>query len=228
MKKIVFTSDFDGTISLRDFYWIIIDKYLGKEYLDYYKKWQNKEIKDVDFLNMVFNNINKDLDIVIQDIYSIPIDFTAIDFINWWTENIGEFYIISAGCKYYIDILLEKYDIKNKVEVIANPGYYRDGGIFMVPDTGKEYYSEVFGVDKGKAVDMIREKSDFLFFAGDSRPDYHAAQVADFTFAKKDSQLAKMLRDEGFEFFEFEYFSEIRSKVDSILHDIIKTGGNNE
>lgn len=216
--KIVFASDFDGTISLRDFYWIIIDKYLGKDYIELYTRWQNKKMKDVDFLNMVFNNINKDYETVMKDIHSIPIDLNAIEFINWFVENIGDFYIISAGCKYYIDILMEKYNLAGKVNVIANPGYYKDGSIYMVPDTTKEYYSEVFGVDKGKAVEMIKRNSDFLFFAGDSRPDYYASKVADYVFAKH--QLADILRGEGIPFYEFRDFKDIFTETKRVLDQL--------
>lgn len=213
--RVVFVSDFDGTISLRDFYWIIIDKYLGKEYIDLYRRWQEREIRDVDFLNAVFNNINKDLETVLNDIYSIPIDSKAIDFIKWFTNEVGEFYIVSAGCQYYIDILIEKYGLKEFVKVIANPGYYENGNIYMVPDKTKEYYSEVFGVDKGKAVEMIKSNCDFLFFAGDSRPDYYAAKFADYVFAKH--QLADILRSENIKFFEFSDFGDILNKTKEIV-----------
>lgn len=216
--RIVFASDFDGTISLRDFYWIIIDKYLGKEYVELYVQWQNKKIKDVDFLNMVFNNINKDYETVLKDIYSIPIDESAIEFINWFVDNVGEFYVISAGCKYYIDILMDKYGIASKVNVIANPGYYKDGSIYMTPDTTKEYYSEIFGVDKGKAVEMIKRCADFLFFAGDSRPDYYAAKVSDYVFAKH--QLAEILRSEGIRFCEFRDFRDIFDETRRVLSQL--------
>ncbi len=216
--KVVFASDFDGTISLRDFYWIVIDKYLGKEYIELYHQWQAKKIKDVDFLNMVFNNIKKDYETVINDIYSIPIDTKAINFIKWFTDEVGEFYVISAGCKYYIDILLDKYNIANRVKVIANPGYYENGSIYMVPDTSKEYYSEIFGVDKGKAVEMIKREADFLFFAGDSRPDYYAAKVSDYVFAKH--QLADILREEGIKFFEFRDFGDINEEVKRVLESL--------
>ncbi|MFN4245526.1 MAG: MtnX-like HAD-IB family phosphatase [Brevinematia bacterium] len=220
--KVVFVSDFDGTISLRDFYWIVIDKYLGKEYVNLYYEWQKGKIKDVDFLNSVFNNIKKDYNTVLNDIYSIPIDVKAIEFINWFTNEIGDFYIVSAGCKYYIDILVEKYGLDGRVKVIANPGYYENGSIYMIPDKTKEYYSEVFGVDKGKAVETIKRNYDLLFFAGDSRPDYYAAKVADYIFAKH--QLAEILRSENVKFFEFRDFGDIFEKTKEIIS--LSKGGN--
>lgn len=219
--KVIFASDFDGTISLRDFYWIVIDKYLGKEYIDLYVKWQSRKIKDVDFLNMVFNNINQDYETILNDIHSIPIDRKAIEFIYWFTEEVGEFYIISAGCQYYIDILVEKYGLKDKVKVIANPGYYKNGSIYMVPDKTKEYYSETFGVDKGKAVEIIKRDADFLFFAGDSRPDYYAAKVADYIFAKH--QLADILREQNIRFFSFNDFGDIFEETKRVV-TLIKEG----
>lgn len=49
MKKWAFVSDFDGTISKQDFYWMVIDKYFP-EGRELFKKWKSGELKDIEFL----------------------------------------------------------------------------------------------------------------------------------------------------------------------------------
>ncbi|MFP3361713.1 2,3-diketo-5-methylthio-1-phosphopentane phosphatase, partial [Planococcus sp. SIMBA_143] len=47
MKKWAFVSDFDGTISKKDFYWLVIDTYYP-EGKPLYKKWKAGEMQDID------------------------------------------------------------------------------------------------------------------------------------------------------------------------------------
>ena len=58
MKKWAFVSDFDGTISKQDFYWMVIDKYFP-EGRELFKKWKSGELKDIEFLGTVFASINQ-------------------------------------------------------------------------------------------------------------------------------------------------------------------------
>ena len=41
-KKFAFISDFDGTLTNKDFYKMIIDEYLGEEGKELYKAWRRK------------------------------------------------------------------------------------------------------------------------------------------------------------------------------------------
>lgn len=214
MKR-TFISDFDNTITRKDFYWIVIDKYLGEQGCELHEKWQKKEMKDIDFLNCAFNSINQPKKVILNDIDSIPIDETAVDFIRWYTEHIGDFVIVSAGCQYYIDIILEKYGVKDLVRVYANPGYYHDNNIYMVPDPQAEYYHDTYGINKAKVVEIERRNADFIYFAGDSRPDFPAAESADIVFARKYSQLSKMLDERGMEYTPFEAFTTVSEYVQS-------------
>ncbi|MBJ7885707.1 2,3-diketo-5-methylthio-1-phosphopentane phosphatase, partial [Bacillaceae bacterium HSR45] len=69
MKKWAFVSDFDGTISKQDFYWMVIDKYFP-EGRELFKKWKSGELKDIEFLGTVFASINQSEQKIIDDIHS--------------------------------------------------------------------------------------------------------------------------------------------------------------
>ncbi|TMW73432.1 MtnX-like HAD-IB family phosphatase [Alteribacter natronophilus] len=177
-----FVSDFDGTISLQDFYWMVIEKYYP-EGRELYRDWKAGRMKDIDFLSTVFSSINQDEQTIIDDIYNMEIDKYVPAFIQEVQASGGDFYILSAGSDYYIRHMLEKHGIKN-VEVYANRGFYEKRNVRMITDDSDWHYHERYGIDKSKVVRKLKEKYDRVYFAGDSEPDSHPATEADITFAK--------------------------------------------
>ena len=118
MKKFAFVSDFDGTLSSKDFYHIIIDKYMGSAGREFYTEWKKTKKINVEFLNKIFSSVNLTEKQIFDEIIQIPIDAYAKDFIATVRKNNGDFYIVSAGTSYYIKILLESLGIKD-VPVIS-------------------------------------------------------------------------------------------------------------
>lgn len=206
MKKWAFVSDFDGTISKRDFYLIMMDKYYpeGRELMP---KWKAGEMRDIDFLNKVFTSINQEEDQIIEDILSIPIDEDVPEFIKTIQENGGDFYILSAGTDYYIHHILKKYGIKD-VKVFSNEGYFREKNVHMNIDKNHRHYSERYGIDKLKVIQDLKNEYETVFFIGDSEPDSHPAEHADTTFAK--NGLQDLLRKKNIPFIPVEEFKEVR------------------
>ncbi|PWW25877.1 HAD superfamily phosphoserine phosphatase-like hydrolase/2,3-diketo-5-methylthio-1-phosphopentane phosphatase [Cytobacillus oceanisediminis] len=205
MKKWAFVSDFDGTISKRDFYLIMMDKYYpeGRELMP---KWKAGEMRDIDFLNKVFTSINQEEDQIIEDILSIPIDEDVPEFIKTVQENGGDFYILSAGTDYYIYHILKKYGIKD-VKVFSNEGYYREKNVHMNIDKNHRHYSERYGIDKSKVIQDLKNEYEMVFFIGDSEPDSHPAEYADTTFAK--NGLQDLLSKKNIPFIPVEEFKEV-------------------
>ncbi|RBP96341.1 HAD superfamily phosphoserine phosphatase-like hydrolase/2,3-diketo-5-methylthio-1-phosphopentane phosphatase [Cytobacillus firmus] len=205
MKKWAFVSDFDGTISKRDFYLIMMDKYFpeGRELMS---KWKAGEMKDIDFLNKVFTSINQEEDQIISDINSIEIDEYVPDFIEKIQQNGGDFYILSAGTNYYIYHLLKKFGVEH-VKVFSNEGYYHEKNVHMKIDKDHQHYSERYGIDKSKVIQDLKKEYETVFFIGDSEPDSHPAEYADITFAK--NGLQDLLWKKDISFVPVEEFSEV-------------------
>ncbi|WLR43389.1 MtnX-like HAD-IB family phosphatase [Bacillus carboniphilus] len=182
MKKWAFVSDFDGTISKKDFYWVVIEKYFpeGKEL---FHEWKDGKLQDIDFLTTVFRSIGQEEEQIIEDILQIPIDEKVPAFVREVQKHGGDFYILSAGTDYYIHHILKKYNLEN-VKVFSNEGYYDAKNIHMKIDKNHEFYSPRYGIDKSKVISMLKKDYQQVFFAGDSEPDSHPAKVADVTFAK--------------------------------------------
>lgn len=205
MKKWAFVSDFDGTISKQDFYWMVIDKYFP-EGRELFKKWKSGELKDIEFLGTVFASINQSEQKIIDDIHSIPIDEYVPDFIHHVQKSGGDFYILSAGTDYYIHYILKKYGITD-VEVYSNKGFFKEDNVHMDIDENHWHYSERYGIDKSKVIQKLKEEYETVYFAGDSEPDSHPAKFADVTFAK--DALQDLLRQQGVPFVAVETFEDI-------------------
>ena len=205
MKKWAFVSDFDGTISKQDFYWMVIDKYFP-EGRELFKKWKAGELKDIEFLGTVFASIHQSEQKIIDDIHSIPIDEYVPDFIQHVQKNGGDFYILSAGTNYYIHYILKKYGITD-VEVFSNKGFFKEDNVHLDIDENHWHYSERYGIDKSKVIQKLKEEYETVYFAGDSEPDSHPAKFADVTFAK--DALQDLLRQQGVPFVAVETFEDI-------------------
>lgn len=210
MIKWAFISDFDGTISKKDFYWIIIERYYPEgEAL--FHKWKAGEMKDIEFLSKVFSSINQGESVIHEDINLIPLDNSVIPFIQKVHEKGGDFKILSAGTDYYIRHLLEMRNFPD-VEVISNPGYYMDRNIHLDLDPSGAFYSARYGIDKQKVMQHLRESYDYLFYYGDSEPDSHPAKEADQMFAR--DALVDILKDQNTPFRAVDSFSDIERILD--------------
>jgi 2,3-diketo-5-methylthio-1-phosphopentane phosphatase len=208
--KFAFISDFDGTLTEKDFYKIITDEYLKEECAQMYIDWKKKKIKDVDYLGYVFGNIRRSEEQIYDDIMKIKLDPFAVEFIKNIKDNGGDFIVVSAGTGYYIDKVFKNNHIEN-VKVYTNKGVFKDNGIHFLLDENSEFYSEIYGIDKMKVVNKLKSEYDKIFYAGDSQPDVKAALLADVAFAK--GELIEFLKEEGKEYIEFNNFKDIWEKV---------------
>jgi len=206
MKKFAFVSDFDGTLTDRDFYHIVMDKYLKDWAPGYYSEWIKTKKIDVEFLNKIFGAMDRNEVEILEDILELPLDPYAMDFIKKVETCGGDFFILSAGTSYYIEKLLGHYNIKN-VTVISMEGVYKNRGLQILPDSSSEFYSDKWGVDKEKVILLLKQKYEKVFFAGDSEPDMGAAKVADYAFAR--NKLQELLRLADIPFMPFNKYNEI-------------------
>lgn len=205
MKKWAFVSDFDGTISNEDFYWLVINTYFP-EGRKLFQKWKSGDLLDIDFLQKVFLSIHQDEEKIIEDIVSIAIDDYVPSFFKKVQENHGDVYILSAGTDYYIHHLLQKYEIDD-VTVISNPGFFRDKNIHLTINENDPHYSKRYGIDKAKIILQLKSQYEKVFFIGDSEPDSHPAVHADITFAK--DSLQEILQSKDVPFVQVETFKEV-------------------
>ena len=205
-KPFVFVSDFDGTLTEKDFYQMIIDDYLGEAGQTLYKEWREGLHDDKDFLDKIYSSINREEAEILEDILRIEWDESATQFIKQIRENGGEFIILSAGTSYYIDRLLKEKGL-SVIKVCSNPGVYKDKGIHLQLDKNSPYYSDKYGIDKAKVIEDLKKQYTHVYYAGDSAPDIPPCKIADIAFAK--GKLQDLLNAEGINFIPVESYKDI-------------------
>jgi 2-hydroxy-3-keto-5-methylthiopentenyl-1-phosphate phosphatase len=197
MRNWLFISDFDGTLTHKDFYEIMMDKYLSQKGRELEARWKRGELTVFQFLSAVFASVDRSQADIDEDIRYIPIDEYATEFIQRVKSSGGDFLILSAGTRYYIERLMTHLRIEGTM-LISNPGVYRERGIQMTADIESPYYSPVYGIDKAKVVADFKQRYDKVYFAGDSEPDLRAAIEADMAFAKPGLQKLLAKSDHAF------------------------------
>jgi len=132
--------------------------------------------------------------------------------IKYVQEAGGEFMILSAGFRYYIEDALERRNIKG-IKVLTNEGGFKNRTFVMEANKKSDFYSEIYGIDKEKVAKYYKRKCKKLYFAGDSEPDYLAAINADVVFAK--GELAGLLDKNGRCYIPYTSFVDILSYLDN-------------
>jgi 2,3-diketo-5-methylthio-1-phosphopentane phosphatase len=206
VKKFIFICDFDGTISKEDFYKKMMRKYMPEKEITRYVDFKSGKIQDIIFLNEIFNDVNLEEHLLDEDVLNLPLDDDFQNLIKEVHRLGGDFIVLSAGCEYYIKKIFEHHGIKD-IAVYSNEGVYKEKGLYITPNTKSPFYSERYGIDKEKVVKHFKEQYDFLFYAGDSGPDFLASLHADVRFGK--DELIKLYNKDSVTHIPFTCFSEI-------------------
>lgn len=214
MNRFIFISDFDGTMSKKDFYSIIIDDYIGEEGRNYSVEWRKNNKVDVPFLNKIFSWHKFSDDELKEVLEKVQIDPYTKELYQFVKDQNGDFLILSAGFNYYIERALKR-DGLDELKLITNEGVYENQGFIMKPDTTKKYYSPVYGVDKERVVLENKKEYQKVFYAGDSEPDFKAALAADVVFAK--GELKELLDEARKPYYAFETFDEVIKILKEVL-----------
>lgn len=209
MENTVLISDFDGTISKKDFFWYAIENLLEKTDIQPWNDYKNGRITHFEALRRIFSKIRSNKEAFDDFIFSLPIEECFVDTVKYCKTNAIDFYIVSAGADYYIELILRKLKVFDDIKLIANKGVYsQEKGLEMFkPDASLPYYSENYGVGKGLFAADLRKKYDKIVFAGDGNPDIEVAKFADVVFAR--DTLLKLCKDNNITTKEFNSYCNI-------------------
>ncbi len=200
MKRFLFISDFDGTMTSQDFFLQIMYRY------EHDRAFSNSLKSGFELLSDVFSNINLSESDLQKEIEYIPLDPYFARAVNLVRKLGGDFLVLSAGCEYYIERKLKSEGIYD-VDIISNHGFYEDGGIKLVKNVNDRFYSEKFGIDKQKVILYFRDKYDIIAYAGDSYVDFDACRICDVRFSK--GKLDNILNMFSIDHYSFKNFSDI-------------------
>jgi len=212
MKSRILITDFDGTITRRDFFTCVVEALLTPEDLEPWRLYTAGEISHFEALRRIFAAIRADEADLEEVMASMEIDPGLRAGLSRLADTGWEVVVVSNGCRWYIDRLLSKAGVT--VPVLANPGRFDpDRGLIMELPESSPFFSPETGIDKGAVVEGHRRGGAAVAFAGDGRPDVAPALLVppERRFARQ--WLAGHLQAEGHPYRLFDRWSEIPSML---------------
>ena len=217
-NKIVLISDFDGTISKKDFFYMVIDTLLKdkKDALAPWHDYLSGKIKHIDALTGIFSQIHLTQSELDEFISTIEVDSYFYDTAKYCMNNKIPFYICSAGTNYYIKKRIFDSIQKYNIILISNDATYsqQDGMKLVAPPESSPYYNANTGISKQAIVQKLKNEGFFTIYAGDGKPDFKSAQIADVVFAK--DMLLELCKKENIKTKPFNNFKDILNYIRSI------------
>jgi 2-hydroxy-3-keto-5-methylthiopentenyl-1-phosphate phosphatase len=208
----ILVSDFDGTMTRRDFFKLAIEHLLPPDGPNFWSEYRTGRITHFEALQRYFAEIRATEAEVLAVVARMELDpglpqaVANLRIAGW------EVVVTSAGCDWYIRRLLAQAGVE--LEVHSNPGRFVPGqGLKMELPMASRFLSPTLGVDKAQVVRHHREQGRIVAFAGDGFPDEEAAMIVPggLRFARGD--LADVLTQNGEPFKAFEAWSEIANKI---------------
>ncbi|MCX5778480.1 MAG: HAD-IB family phosphatase [Elusimicrobia bacterium] len=208
----ILVSDFDGTMTLYDFYDLVCRAFPAISVPGYWQKYEEGHITHFEALRVIFATIRTDEPRLLHIVDGMQIDPQLASSVallerSGWTTRVA-----SAGCDWYINYLLQKSGVV--LPVYANPGVFSpDNGLMMSLPLKSPYCSPEFGINKMAVVKDALKQSNRVAFAGDGRPDLAPALLVEprRRFAKH--WLAKKLQEIGEPYQPFETWSDVANAL---------------
>jgi 2-hydroxy-3-keto-5-methylthiopentenyl-1-phosphate phosphatase len=207
-NRSLLVSDFDGTMTRHDFYRLAVQSLLPPAMPDYWAYYRAGEMTHFEALQAIFASITADEQTVRRVVDRMEIDPGLPEALRLLEQSGWEVVVTSAGCDWYIKILMKQLGVRLKVW--SNPGRFEVGrGLLMELPRQSPFFSPTLGVDKTAVVRKAIDEGRRVAFAGDGPPDTDPARLvpAELRFARAD--LARNLTEEGLSFRGYDRWSEI-------------------
>jgi len=204
----VVVSDFDGTMTHRDFFKLAIRQLLPPDGPNFWREYRAGQITHFEALRRYFAEIRATEAQVLAVVDQMELDPDLPQAVAELRRAGWQVVVTSAGCDWYIHRLLAQAGVK--LEVHSNPGRFVPGlGLQMEMPVGSPFLSPTFGVDKARIVQHHMEQGRTVAFAGDGFPDEEAALLVPGRLRFARSDLADVLKQKGEPFQPFDSWSQI-------------------
>jgi 2,3-diketo-5-methylthio-1-phosphopentane phosphatase len=211
MKEKILISDFDGTMTERDFFLVALSR-LPAEARDHWQRYRAGEITHFAALAAIYAELR-----VSTAEYGAMLEETAFEAgvaegVEALRQAGWRVKVASVGCGCYIERLLKEHGLY--LTVFANPGYFSpEKGVLMALPTASPYFSPATGIDKGAIVRDFLSRGSDVAYAGDGPTDLEPLLLlpANRRFAR--GWLAEELTRLGEPFTRFSRWDEIPANL---------------
>ena len=213
-QKTAIQIDFDGTVTLEDVSFLLLDTYVGPKWREAHKEYAAGKISVGSFNKIVFGMMQADkktmTDLVLSD-PSVKVRPGFKELIDYCREKGYKIIIVSNGLTFYIEALLEKEGIKG-LEIVAAENVFFKGGMsvrYVNPD-GKEVdtaFKESYTAD-------LRKKGYDVIYIGNGTSDIYPARLARHVFATQD--LLEKCKKDGLAHYPFGDFYDVLKVLEKL------------
>ena len=185
-KQLALVTDFDGTITDDDFFQYVKDAFFDDSVLVPWGHYLEGNLSHFDALKQIYGTLRASEGEIINLVKKVSVDKWVIPTFKLLHEAKIPIYIASAGCDYYINLLLGKEIEQYGAKLITNSSSYSQAGGLLMERPAKDspFYDEGVGISKKKIVETLHKDGKHVIFAGDGPPDIEPARVADVVFAR--------------------------------------------
>ena len=203
----ILVSDFDGTMTRRDFFQLVNENLLPPDMPDYWGMYLAGELTHFEALQAIFGSVTAGEAALTALVDRMGLDPDLKSEVQALRDDGWDVVVASAGCDWYIRKLL----VEAGVAIVAhsNPGWIEEGRLVMKLPTGSEFYSEETGIDKVAVVFRAMSTARTVAFAGDGFPDLSPALLVSPKLRFARGSLAQELTRLGEEFRPFDHWSEV-------------------
>jgi 2-hydroxy-3-keto-5-methylthiopentenyl-1-phosphate phosphatase len=207
----VLVSDFDGTITRRDFFQLVVERLLPAECPDDWGEYLAGRLTHFDALRNIFGSVTAGEPAFLQVVDAMELEPNLASEVEALRASGWRIIVASAGCDWYIRRLLSGAGVE--VEVHANPGRIEAGRLVMERPEGSRFLSRQTGVDKVAIVRDAQARAETVAFAGDGHPDLAPALLVpgDLRFAR--GVLAEDLARLGEAYRPFDRWADVAREV---------------
>jgi 2-hydroxy-3-keto-5-methylthiopentenyl-1-phosphate phosphatase len=213
-QKTAVQIDFDGTITLEDVSFLLLDTYVGPKWREFHKEYSAGKISVGLFNKKVFGMMQADkktmTDLVLSD-PTVKVRPGFKELVDYCRAKGYKVMIVSNGLTFYIEALLEKEGIKGLPIAAAENEFFKGGmSVRYVGPDGKEVdtaFKESYTAD-------LRKKGYRVIYMGNGTSDIHPARLAQHVFATQD--LVEKCKQDGLAYSPFNDFYDVINTLEKL------------
>lgn len=184
MKRLILC-DFDGTISVRDTGYLLVNQFTSGNWEDIDRDFRDGRIGSKEAYVRIAKILKGDKPALLRFVQEhSKIDPSFCIFYRYCREKGIDIKIVSDGLDFYIRKTLEIHNL-SEIPFYANGTHFRKGGGIDISFPHFAGECGLCGTCKKKLIQDHRKEYDSIFFVGNGLSDRCGAQEADFVFAKQ-------------------------------------------
>ncbi len=209
----IFVSDYDGTVTGKDFYSLLAERYLPRDTPDYFAQYREGQISHFDAMAAYFSFAPTEEQQLEELLAASQPDPDLAASAALLRDAGWKLWVVSAGSSWYVERVLSRAGVA--ATVYSNPGRLENGrGLILEKmESSSPYHSASEGVDKSAIVRHALRVAETVAFAGDGPTDLQPALLIrpELRFAR--GLLAEALQARGEAFQPFSRWSEIAREL---------------